>query len=142
MSRIALADSDIALKSCFPVMQALRPHLVNFEAFRQQVERQSQQYGYQLLYLEDEGTIKAVAGFRISECLAYGKFLYVDDLITVEAERSKGYGDQLFQWLLAYAQQHHCRSLQLDSGVQRFAAHRFYFRQRLEITSHHFSRSL
>jgi hypothetical protein len=27
----------------------------------------------------------------------------------------------------------------LDSGVQRFGAHRFYLRRRMNITSHHFA---
>jgi hypothetical protein len=31
-----------------------------------------------------------------------------------------------------------CRSLDLDSGVQRFEAHRFYLRERMNITAHHF----
>lgn len=142
MSQIAVANSDAELKSCFPIMQGLRPHLTSPEEFIQRVGRQRQQYSYQLAYLEDEGQIKAVAGFRISECLSAGKFLYVDDLTTAETERSKGYGEQLIQWLIDHARQHNCESFQLDSGVQRFAAHRFYFRQRLEITSYHFSRKL
>jgi hypothetical protein len=32
--------------------------------------------------------------------------------------------------------------LELDSGVQRFAAHRFYFRERMWISRHHFSLEL
>lgn len=141
MPEIALAQSNAELERCFPLIQTLRLHLTNAEEFIQQVQRQ-QQYGYQLAYLEEAAQIKAIAGFRLSECLAWGKFLYVDDLITAEAERSKGYGEFLFQWLLDYAARHQCASFQLDSGVQRFAAHRFYFRQRLEITSYHFARKL
>jgi hypothetical protein len=30
----------------------------------------------------------------------------------------------------------------LDSGVQRFGAHRFYLRRRMDITSHHFALDL
>lgn len=142
MVAIVLAASEAELVRCFPVMQFLRPHIATVDEFVQRVQNQTQQYGYQLVYLEDEGSVKAVAGFRLSECLALGKFLYVDDLVTSETERSKGYGEQLFQWLMDYARQHQCSAFQLDSGVQRFAAHRFYFRQRLEISSYHFSRSL
>jgi hypothetical protein len=35
-----------------------------------------------------------------------------------------------------------CRALHLDSGVQRFAAHRFYLGKRMEITSRHFGLAL
>jgi hypothetical protein len=35
-----------------------------------------------------------------------------------------------------------CIKLELDSGVQRFAAHRFYLTKRMIISSHHFSLEL
>ncbi|MBW4691884.1 MAG: GNAT family N-acetyltransferase [Lyngbya sp. HA4199-MV5] len=140
MHQIALAVSEGTITRCFPVMLELRPHLVQ-STFVQQVQRQ-QQHGYQLAYLEADGSIRAVAGFRLSECLATGKFLYVDDLVTRSGDRSHGYGEALFHWLIDYAKAHDCQQLSLDSGVQRFAAHRFYLRQRMDITSHHFALKL
>ncbi|MBC7968668.1 MAG: GNAT family N-acetyltransferase [Verrucomicrobia bacterium] len=140
MSHIALAASDAEIDRCFPVMLELRSHLVQTE-FVQQVQRQ-QQHGYQLVYLESDDRVKAVAGFRLSECLAAGNFLYVDDLVVRSRDRSHGYGEALFQWLIDHAKAHHCEQLSLDSGVQRVAAHRFYLRQRMEITSHHFALKL
>ncbi|RUR76713.1 GNAT family N-acetyltransferase [Chlorogloeopsis fritschii PCC 9212] len=137
MINIALAKSDAEIELCFPVIQMLRPHL-NPSNFVSRIRRQEQQ-GYQLVYLEVGESIKAVTGFRISESLAWGKFLYVDDLVTNESDRSQGYGSALFNWLLDYAKSQACEQLHLDSGVQRFAAHRFYFQQRLEISSFHFS---
>jgi hypothetical protein len=38
-----------------------------------------------------------------------------------------------------YALEQGCRQLELDSGVQRFGAHRFYLREGFDISSHHFS---
>jgi GNAT superfamily N-acetyltransferase len=107
-----------------------------------QVQRQQQQLNYQLAYLQVDEAIQAVAGFRISESLAWGKFLYVDDLVSRASNRSQGYGAELFAWLTDYARTNHCQQLTLDSGVQRFAAHRFYLRQRMDITSHHFTLNL
>jgi hypothetical protein len=49
---------------------------------------------------------------------------------------------KLFDWLVDYARTENCKQLTLDSGVQRFAAHRFDLRQRMEITSHHFTLKL
>ncbi|MBI3921087.1 MAG: GNAT family N-acetyltransferase, partial [Armatimonadetes bacterium] len=86
--------------------------------------------------------VVAVAGFRLSENLAWGRFLYVDDLVTDEAERSRGHGQELLEWLLEYAHQQDCDQFHLDSGVQRFGAHRFYLRHGMDITSHHFALKL
>jgi GNAT superfamily N-acetyltransferase len=68
-----------------------------------------------------------------------GRYLYVDDLVTDESERSKGYGDAIFDWLVNYAKEQNCDQFHLDSGVQRFDAHRFYFRKRMKILAYHFS---
>jgi GNAT superfamily N-acetyltransferase len=122
-------------------MLALRPHL-QLADFVAQVQRQQYHTNYQLVYLQVDQVIQAVAGFRISESLAWGKFLYVDDLVSSSNSRSQGYGSELFNWLLDYARTENCHQLTLDSGVQRFAAHRFYLRQRMEITSHHFTLKL
>lgn len=86
--------------------------------------------------------MKAVAGFRISECLAWGRFLYVDDLVASANDRSKGYGGTLFDWLVAYARDAGCDEFHLDSAVHRFAAHRFYLNKRMAIEAHHFGLKL
>ena len=70
------------------------------------------------------------------------EFMYVDDLVTDAEARSRGYGDALFDWLVNYARTQGCTRLDLDSGVQRFAAHRFYFRKRMHISFYHFALEL
>jgi len=137
---IALAATDNQIARCFPVMAQLRTHL-SAEQFAQQAKRQ-QHEGYRLVYLEDVGEIRSLAGFRFMEMLAFGKILYVDDLITASNDRSKTYGSQLFDWLVEHAKAKGCAQLHLDSGVHRFSAHRFYLTKRMEISSHHFSLKL
>jgi GNAT superfamily N-acetyltransferase len=138
--RIVLAKEDQEIQSCYPVMAELRPHLRPDE-FLARVKKQAEFGGYQMAYLID-GEIKAVAGFRVSECLGWGKFLWVDDLVAKSGERSKGYGGRLFDWLVEYAKGQGCEQLHLDSRVQRFDAHRFYLNKRMIIECHHFSLQL
>jgi len=137
---VSLARNDQEIQSCFDVMVALRPHLKR-EEFVSRVRRQQEESGYELAYVT-AGEVKAVAGFRISECLAWGKFLYVDDLVTGTSDRSHGYGGVLFDWLVAYARAAGCAEFHLDSGVQRFDAHRFYLKKRMAIEAHHFGLKL
>ncbi|HEX8558877.1 MAG TPA: GNAT family N-acetyltransferase [Pyrinomonadaceae bacterium] len=138
--KIALAVGDEEIRGCHAVMSELRPH-VPAEDFLPRVRRQMESAGYKLAYLDDGG-VKAVAGFRVSECLAWGKFVYVDDLVSKDGERSKGYGGQLFDWLVEYARAEGCDQFHLDSGVHRFAAHRFYLNRRMFIEAHHFGLKL
>lgn len=86
----------------------------------------------------------AVAGFRTGENLAWGRFLYVDDLVTRESLRGRGHGAAVMRWLDAEARRHGCDELHLDSGTvpQRHDAHALYFRHGLRITAHHFVKAL
>ena len=134
---VTLARSDEQIEAAFPVIVQLRPHLAALE-FVERVRRQEEQ-GYRLATVTDGATVSAVAGFRILESLAWGRYLYVDDLVTDGDSRSMGHGGLLIEWLVERATDLGCEELHLDSGVQRFRAHRFYLRQRMDIVAHHFS---
>ena len=133
---IRIATTDAEILSCHPVMSQLRPRYSSSE-FLSAVRRQ-QGEGYTLVLLVDENRIVAVAGYRVGHNLAWGKYLYVDDLVTDAARRSQGHGERLMDWLVAQARELRCDELHLDSGVQRYGAHRFYLRYGMDITSHHF----
>lgn len=121
------AISDEQILSCFDVMAELRPHLIK-ENFIKQVRANE--------------TVVAVAGYRIYSNLAFGKHLYVDDLVSSSSARSKGYGEELLNWLKAAARASECRYFILDSGTHRHQAHKFYFRNNLTINSYHFVEEL
>ena len=132
--RLAAADGEIL--RCFPVMQELRPALRE-EEFVAAIRAQ-QSEGYRLAMLEEQGRATTVGGFRVQHMLATGKTMYVDDLVTAAAARSRGHGKAMLQWLMDLARAEGCDSFSLDSGTQRQEAHAFYLRERLRITSFHF----
>ena len=140
-SRIKIARTKAEILRCFPVMAELRPHLVEGE-FVQRIRRQQKQSGYQLACLEDGGAVRALAGYRVTECLWSGKFFYVDDLVTASGARNQGWGQRMMDWLLKRAREEGCQEFHLDSGVQRFEAHGFYLKNRLHIVAYHFKRAL
>jgi GNAT superfamily N-acetyltransferase len=140
MVELRLAQTGDEISACFPVMQQLRTHLVAAD-FLERIRLQ-QRDGYKLAYLTDNRVVRSVTGFRLIENLAAGRVLYVDDLVTDSTTRSKGYGQKTLEWLLAEARTAGCDTLELDSGVQRFGAHRFYLRNRMDISSHHFRLTL
>jgi GNAT superfamily N-acetyltransferase len=131
------ATTDEEIASTFSVMRQLRLHLAEDE-YLETIKRM-QRRGYRLAAVTECGETRCVAGFRIIEFLAYGKFLYVDDLVTAEDTRSGGHGKRMLDWLTSLAREEGCTQLQLDSGVQRHDAHRFYFREGMKISSYHFS---
>ena len=138
--KIGLADTPEQVGRCSSVMRELRPHIKAID-FAVRVLLQ-QKEGYQLAFLELDGVVRSVAGLRILNLLFSGRTLYIDDLVTHDSDRSRGFGAALFDWLVEYAKEQGCEHLTLDSGVQRFAAHRFYLNRGMDITSHHFDLKL
>ena len=139
-NRIYLAESDDEILECYAVMADLRPH-ISREEFLPRVKRQSEINGFRLAYLTD-GEVKAVAGFRISEWLGGGKYMEIEDLVAKTDERSKGFGGELFDWLVEYAKRENCDQIKLVSHVKRFGAHKFYLKKGMIIEAHYFSMKL
>jgi GNAT superfamily N-acetyltransferase len=133
---IRRAVSDAEKRACYPALHALRPH-VAAEGFLQRI-REQERSGYRLVYGQAEDGVVAVAGFRVLENLAFGRFLYIDDLVTDPACRSRGYGSRLLSWLRERAARERCAQLHLDSGLARADAHRFYEREGLVKGGFHF----
>ena len=86
--------------------------------------------------------VVSVALWRLIENTCEGRRLYVDDLVSDAARRSRGAGRQLLGWLEGKARSLGCDVLALDSGVQRQDAHRFYFREKMVISSYSFKKVL
>ncbi|MES2676650.1 MAG: GNAT family N-acetyltransferase [Pseudomonadota bacterium] len=137
---IKIAENEAEILSCFDVLQELRPHLCK-EKFVATIGKLAATTNFKLVYLTDSG-VKAVAGIRISEWLYSGRYLEIEDLITTQSERSKGYGGILFDWLHDYAITHHCDQLRLVSGVARESAHRFYLRKGMIFEAKYFSMNI
>ncbi|MDN4501692.1 GNAT family N-acetyltransferase [Alteromonadaceae bacterium BrNp21-10] len=134
---IKLAKDDQQRTACFDLIHELRPHLT-LESFLNTVHRMEVEHQYNLAYLSDNG-VKAVAGFRMGEWLHRGRYLEIEELITCDKQRSKGYGGKLFDWLNQYAAEHDCRQVRLVSGVSREDAHRFYLKKGMTFEAKYFS---
>ena len=138
-----LAAGETAL--AFDAMHALRAHLAGEEEFARRVDELQRPQGYRLVVVvEDDGSVGAVAGFRVLEMLAHGRVLYIDDLSTLPSARRRGHARALLEWCGEEATRAGCASLQLDSNVspERLDAHRLYFNAGMRISSYHFLREL
>ncbi|WP_245864000.1 GNAT family N-acetyltransferase [Fredinandcohnia onubensis] len=111
-------------KLAFPVMKQLRTHL-NLEEFVALVT-DMQPGGYRMFALIDNGKVAAVTGVAQQLNLYYRNHMYVYDLVTDEAGRSKGYGETLLSYIHELGRELGCELVALSSGLQRVDAHRFY----------------
>lgn len=134
--KIISIKKDDEIQACFSVVSQLRPHIKEKEFLNiicHQIEN-----GYQIAAVVSEDCVVAVAGYHFRENLAWGKYLYVEDLVSEQKQRSTGLGHMLLNWLHGEARKNKCDQLHLDSGVQRKDAHRFYEREGMVFASHHY----
>ena len=98
--------------------------------------------GARMIGATEGAAVRGIALWRVIENTYEGRRLYVEDLVTDAAHRSRGIGRALLQHLERHARKLHCDVLALDSGTQRTDAHRFYFREGLVIPAFCFRKIL
>ena len=134
-------ESAAQIASCYRVMQQLRPHLIDCQKFVDQVQRQlADGYSHASLCVQNQPC--SLIGYRYLEFLAWGKVLYIDDLISSAEHRQKGYAGQLLNWVIEQAKIKGCHQVHLDSGPLRHDAHRLYLNSGFKIIGHHLALEL
>ena len=129
-----------ALEAAYEIFAVLRPHLSKTQ-FMDQVRAQTAE-GYRIVVIEQDAEIVAAAGYRVATFLAWGRVLYIDDLIAHPQRKRSGFGGALLDWLLDEGRRLGCTAAHLDTGHQRHDAHRLYLNKGFVLSSHHMSADL
>jgi GNAT superfamily N-acetyltransferase len=118
----------------------LRPGLGSRDDFVRRIDELQRPEGFRVVaaFAGDPGRAAAYAGFRTGHNTAWGHYLYIDDLATLPEHRRQGHAGTLLRWVIDEARRLGCDEVHLDSGHQRFDAHRVYLAGGLDITAHHF----
>jgi GNAT superfamily N-acetyltransferase len=124
MGEIRQLTEEHEVRAAFPVMNQLRTHLSEDLFYELYLHMKTE--GYTLFANYHNDKIVALAGFAMLTNLYDGKHIYLYDLITDAAERSKGYGEELLAFLESFAVQNNCNCVALSSALHRTDAHRFY----------------
>lgn len=140
-SDVVSVDDPAARRSLLLQGEALHRQLrPSLEAdYPGQIERMIGE-GARLIQLIDEGEVRAIGLWRVFHTTYCGRRLEIEDLVSSEAHRSRGYGAALLRWFDARAVTLGCPTTTLHSAVHRDRAHRFYFREGFHIMGFHFSR--
>ena len=128
------------IHKCWEVLKALRPHLDEGRFASLIAEMITE--GYQLTFVEEQGKAVSAIGFRYLQFLYNGKHFYIDDLSTLPESRGKGYAGKLVDYVIELAKQKGYDYVTLDSGYQRFDAHKLYLNKGFILASHHFQKKL
>lgn len=133
-------DDERIPTAVYGLLHVLRPRLTP-EAFGELLREGAPQGLKVLTAWDGPGRCVGAALYRVL-ATSRGQVLFVDDLVTAASVRSNGVGAALFAALEHRGRAAHCQRVELDSGLANQAAHRFYYRQRMEASAMHFAKSL
>lgn len=125
----------------FAVIKELRPHL-DLQEFKRLVTLANAADGYRLVISEDAGRIVGVIGYRILHDLVDGSHLYVDDLVTTRANRSRGVGAELLKFVEAESRRLGFQTMRLCARLVNLDGQRFYEREGWEKISYSFRKKV
>ena len=133
---IKFVETEQDFIKCFEVIKALRPHLTleQFLSLIPEIKKES----YRLAFIEENAKAVSACGFRYMTTLFEGKYIYIDDFSTLPEARGKGHAGALFDFVVEIAKKEGLPAVHLDSGHQRFDAHRLYLNKGMKIVYHHF----
>lgn len=133
---IRIAESEEEVRSCWPAFKELRPHLRSadelVERWRTQVDET-----YKIAYVAGGDPAPAAVGYRLMHTLAWGRIVYIDDLIALESRHGTGLGTALLRFVYDQAEELGCAAVHLDTGYQRHRAHRAYLRNGFRVDCLH-----
>ncbi|MFM2481037.1 GNAT family N-acetyltransferase [Celerinatantimonas sp. YJH-8] len=114
-----------------------------FQELLEKIREQQLVHGYQLVgSYNDQNELVGIAGFIEGHSLAWGHYLLIEDLVVSDDRQGNGVGEKLLSWLRRLAYSRGCRELHVNSGLQRFFAHKLFLQEGFRISSHHFSLKL
>ncbi|WP_254533872.1 GNAT family N-acetyltransferase [Natrinema gelatinilyticum] len=123
-AEIREVTSDADRRDVFPILVQLRDHLDEESYFELLEEMRAEGYRLFARFVDDEPV--AVAGVTIATNFYLGRHAYVYDLVTTAEERSNGHGERLLEFVHEWAAENDCDAVELESGLWRDDAHRFY----------------
>ena len=98
--------------------------------------------GYRMLGVFDGDTCICTAGFWIGVRFYCGKFIQLDNMVADEQHRAKGAGKAVVDWIKELGKKEGCNRILIDTYVENFDAHRFFYREGFIIRGYHLNYTL
>ncbi len=117
METIQLALSDDSIQKCWTAFKELYPQLKKSD-FLFQIRKLQIDAGYTLVFIEKEAEAVAFLGFRISEDLAHGKYLLINEVYVQKQQAQAHFVEELLDWTIEYAKTKKCEQIFMDISSQ------------------------
>jgi len=127
---------------CASAILAFRDQLPSAELIEKTLKMMREGFRIAFIPNDTDNYAAAFIGFRCYEMYRTGKIIYIDDIFTFPAYRSRGYAGALLDHVDEIAIEMNVESVHLDSGYTLHPAHRLYLNKGFVLPCHHFSRNI
>ncbi|QDO92712.1 GNAT family N-acetyltransferase [Formosa sediminum] len=129
------------LPTIIPLMQRFTSNKntddVLFERFTEMFDQ-----NYECIGLFQNDLLIGICGLWFSTRHYIGRSVELDHVYIDEAYRNQGLGKQLFNWVYKYAKAKGCEAAELNTYVQNFPSHKFYYNEGFNILGYHFLKKM
>jgi len=124
-----------------PLVFELNEGKVSMEVLKSRFDEMKHQ-NYECAAIFDGNDVIGVTGLWFCTRHYVGKAVELDHVYIKTEYRNKGLGKQFMDWIYAYAKEKGCNSMELNTYVQNYPSHKFYYNEGYEIWGYHFFRNI
>ena len=129
------------INSIIPLIQKLTNNKNSDELLKQRFSEMVTQ-NYECAVIYDGNKLIGVTGLWYCTRHYSGRSVEVDHVYIDDSYRSKGLGKQFFNWLYEYVKQKGYETMELNTYVQNYPSHKFYYNEGFQILGYHFLQQL
>ncbi|WP_299889060.1 GNAT family N-acetyltransferase [uncultured Lacinutrix sp.] len=129
------------INSIIPLVQKLSNNKNSDAVLKERFAEMIKQ-NYECAGIFDDGKLIGISGLWFQTRHYCGMSMEVDHVYIETEYQGKGLGKQFFKWLYNYAKEKGCTTSELNTYVQNYPSHKFYYNEGYEIYGYHFYKTL
>ena len=129
------------LNTVIPLVYELNEGKINMSLLSSRFNEMKSQ-NYECAVIMNEDTVIGVSGLWFCTRHYAGKSVELDHVYIKPEHRNKGLGKEFMDWIYTYAKDKGCNSMELNTYVQNYPSHKFYYNEGYEIWGYHFYKNI
>ena len=124
-----------------PLVYELNEERVSRNLLKSRFDEMKEQ-NYECATVFDGDDLIGVSGLWFCTRHYMGKSVELDHVYLKPEHRGHGLGKQFMAWIYNYVKKKGCNSVELNTYVQNYPSHKFYYNEGFEILGYHFLKTL
>lgn len=124
-----------------PLLHQLNSGNISEETLKERALEMADQ-NYECLGIYDAHTLIGICGMWFQTRHYSGRSCEIDHVIIDDNYRGQGIGGKMMDFIYYYTRKKNCNWVELNTYVDNFPSHKFYYNQDFEAKGYHFTRQL